>query len=140
MRHVLWIGGPPASGKTTVATSLARTHGLRLYSADTRTWSHRDRALAAADPAAQVEQIFSQAVEEGPRAATVEERRSLLREANLAIVEQVRARFARPWAGGVADDVLRTFPCECAQPGCASDVELRVHEAAARPALADGHR
>jgi cytidylate kinase len=47
MRHVIWLGGPPASGKTTVATWLACRHGLRLYSADTRTLAHRDRALAA---------------------------------------------------------------------------------------------
>ncbi len=265
--HVLWIGGPPGAGKTTVASRLARTHGLRLYSADTRTWSHRDRALAAADPVAHrwealspvdrwdgttpqelvalslhhargpmviddlrvlpssplvvaegsvlpawavssgiaapgravwllptaelqdrllaargtaggqavlhramrdviaeevedhgvpsltvdgscdvealtsaVEAMFAGAVGEGPRAATVEERRGLLREANLDVVSQVRARFARPWAGGVADDVLRMFPCECAQPGCTSDVERRVGEAAARPTLAAGHR
>ena len=52
LEHVLWIGGPPASGKTTVASTLARTYGLRLYSTDTRTWSHRDRALAAGEPAA----------------------------------------------------------------------------------------
>lgn len=47
VKHVLWIGGPPLSGKTTAARRLARRHGLRLYSSDTRTWAHRDRALAA---------------------------------------------------------------------------------------------
>jgi predicted transcriptional regulator len=35
-----------------VARLLARRHGLRWYSCDTRTWQHRDRAIAAGDAAA----------------------------------------------------------------------------------------
>lgn len=46
LEHVLWIGGASASGKTTVATRLARRHGLRWYSADAHTWEHRDLAIA----------------------------------------------------------------------------------------------
>jgi hypothetical protein len=52
VKHVLWIGGAPGSGKTTVATRLARRHGLRWYNADTRTWAHRDRALYDGNEAA----------------------------------------------------------------------------------------
>src|SRR4029453_9994697 len=52
LRHVLWTGGPPGTGKTAVATRIARRHGLRWYGADTRTWQHRDRALRAGNPAA----------------------------------------------------------------------------------------
>ena len=47
LRHVLWIGGPPGGGKSSVATRIARRYGLRWYGADTRTWRHRDRALRA---------------------------------------------------------------------------------------------
>jgi hypothetical protein len=50
LSHVLWIGGPPASGKSTVGRRLARRNGLRWYSCDTRTWVHRDRAVADGHP------------------------------------------------------------------------------------------
>lgn len=50
--QVLWIGGAPGSGKSTLARRLARRYGARLYSADTRTWVHRDLALRAGNLAA----------------------------------------------------------------------------------------
>jgi hypothetical protein len=53
VQHVLWIGGPPGSGKTSIAGRIARRNGLRLYSADTRTWAHRDQALRAGLASAQ---------------------------------------------------------------------------------------
>jgi hypothetical protein len=247
MRHLL-IGGPPGAGKTSVARRLARRHGLRLYGADSRTWEHRDRALAAgvaaarrwegrspaerwaqppaellatslhrergamvlddlaalpqrplvvaegsvvppADPArslwlipaaevqearlrargtadgplalylhlrdvaerdarahgirilrepdlAEAERHFAAALRAGPHAATRDERRALLREANRAIVEQVRGYHARPWAQGDPEAVRQRFVCECGDPGCESDVEATVARAAERPLLA----
>jgi hypothetical protein len=260
--HVLWIGGVPVSGKTTVATRLARRHGLRWYGADTRTWEHRDRAIRAGNAAAidweamtpherwetstpeemlatslhrergpmvvedlealprsplvvaegttlpaaavpnrsravwliptpefhrrlleekrldrgprelylmlaetierearesdvpilvvdgaltidaaveAVEQRFAETIAAGPRAETAAERRDLLREANLAIVGQVRAGHARAWAEGGAEEALRTFLCECGDPSCDRDVDVRVGVAAAGPILAPSH-
>lgn len=257
MVNALWIGGAPASGKTTVATRIARRHGMRLYSADTRTWEHRDRALAAGSAAASrweslapkerweappdellamslhrergqmvledlaalppaplviaegstlparaanpdrsiwlvptpelqrarlaaegttggtaqlyellndviseeardlpmllvdgsqgieettaaIEQRFADAIADGPRAQTIEERRTLLREINEAIVAQVRAYHARPWADGDPDVVVRRFVCECGDPACEAELERTVGEVAARPALGHG--
>ena len=256
---MLWIGGPPGSGKTTIATRLARRHGLRWYNADTRTWAHRDRALRDGSEAAQrweqwrytmdptvpaeelfamslhrergpmvvddlralpptpltvaegstlsaalvaepgrsvwliptaelqeqrlrerdgralelyvllsgeiereardhdapiimlngsetvdetvtaVEALFADALEAGPCAATAAERRALLREANLASVEQIRAFYARPWADGDADIVERSFLCECGDPNCDASVVAAVGAVATEPALAPGH-
>ena len=43
---VVWLGGPPGAGKTTVDRLIARRRGLRWYNADAHTWEHRDRAIA----------------------------------------------------------------------------------------------
>ena len=259
LQNVLWIGGPPGAGKTTVATRLARRHGLRWYGADTRTWVHRDRALRSGNAAAQrwealsreerwvkstasemlemslhadrgpmviddlralpesplvvaegsvlpadrvvdrsravwliptpafqrgvladqgtepgptalyallretiereaqahslrtltidgsrdlaatveeVEKLFRDAIAEGPRAETTAERRALLRDANTAIVAQVRGYYARPWAKGDPDSVVREFLCECGEPACEATVGLPIRQAALTPVLA----
>jgi len=47
LRHVLWIGGPPDAGKTTVADLLGRAHGLPVYHFDRHEMDH----IARADPA-----------------------------------------------------------------------------------------
>jgi hypothetical protein len=86
-----------------------------------------------------VEQLFETALQQGPRARTLEERQSLLREINDAIVEQVRGYHARPWAAGDPEVVRRTFVCECGDPACEADVELPVGAVCADRALAAGH-
>jgi hypothetical protein len=43
LADVLWIGGPQGSGKSTVATALARRFDLQLYVVDFRTWAHEPR-------------------------------------------------------------------------------------------------
>jgi hypothetical protein len=92
-----------------------------------------------AETVAAVEAHFADALATGRRAETLTERRALLREANLAHVEQVRAYYARPWATGDPDTVERTFICECRDRACQADVRLTVADAAAAPPIACGH-
>jgi hypothetical protein len=88
---------------------------------------------------AAVEKLFAEVLAAGPCAATAGERRALLREGNLAHVEQIRAFYARPWADGDAETVERMFICECGDPACDASVTLTVGVVGAEPALAPGH-
>jgi hypothetical protein len=256
LAHVLWVGGAPGVGKSTVASILARRHGLRMYSADTRTWLHRDRAIAAgvdaairwealtpadrrtqpdddllemslyrergamvvedvarlppsplivaegsvirpadvprgaaavwlvADPdvvrerlglrdgqsnrlydlmvdvvaadvdaarapaieavdldatVSAVEAFFAEQLARGPLATALDERRALLREANLDMVEQVRGFYARPWARGDSESVVRYFICECGRRDCVEFVEASTAAVAAGSILSADH-
>jgi hypothetical protein len=46
LAHVLWIGGPQGSGKTSIAAALAERFGLQVYHVDARTWVHQERMPA----------------------------------------------------------------------------------------------
>jgi hypothetical protein len=43
LSHVLWIGGGPGSGKTSIARELARRFDLQRYSVDEQTEAHEPR-------------------------------------------------------------------------------------------------
>lgn len=90
------------------------------------------------DTVTAVEHRFADALAQGPRAETIGERRTLLREANEAVAEQVRGYHARPWADGDAELVVRTFACECGETDCEASVETAVG-ASVGPVLAPGH-
>jgi hypothetical protein len=51
LAHVLWIGGPPDSGKTTIADLIAARHGLPVYHFDRHEQDHLRRADPKHHPA-----------------------------------------------------------------------------------------
>ena len=51
LQHVLWLGGPPDAGKTSVAQLLAGKHALQLYHFDRREMDHIRRADPLRHPA-----------------------------------------------------------------------------------------
>jgi len=164
-----------------VASRLARRHGLRLYSADTRTWDHVERLIAAGSETAlrwtttrPPRDRFALHYERAPlvledlarlpdhppviaegtvvpmprvfltRPTTPDalepffdlsggvpthaERVALIREANLAIANQIRAFYARGDAQGDPGTVIQRFACECGHPACQDffDAPVRV--------------
>ena len=44
LAHVLWMGGSPCSGKSSIAKRLASRYGLALYRCDDAFWEHMERA------------------------------------------------------------------------------------------------
>jgi hypothetical protein len=50
LRHVYWIGGAPAAGKSTMATRLAARYGLTHYSTDDAMPGHARRTTPADAP------------------------------------------------------------------------------------------
>jgi len=95
----------------------------------------RNPSQAVAD----LDMLFAETLARGPVARSVGGRRELLREANLDIVEQVRGYYARPWARGGPEAVVRSFICECGVTTCESFVTTSVALAAARPVIEVGH-
>lgn len=51
LSHVLWLGGPPDAGKTTIADTLAEWHGLQVYHFDQHEVEHMAKATQEKKPA-----------------------------------------------------------------------------------------
>ena len=109
----------------------AREHGVPTLMVD--------GSVGVAEIVETIEGLFDEAIAEGPRAETLDERRHLLREINESVVAQVRGYYARPWAEGDPELVTRSFVCECGRLDCEAEVHLTTREAAAGPAVALGH-
>jgi hypothetical protein len=75
---------------------------------------------------ADVEEHFAEALARGPKAQTRGKRHALIREANEALVFQVRTGTARPWAIGTAESVTRDFICECDDTDCRAVITISV--------------
>ena len=103
-----------------------------------------DGSLTVEATLAAVEQHFAGALAAGARAESNDERRTLTREANEALVAQVHGYVARPYTEGTAEQIARPFACECDDPECDALLELTVAEweraATLGPVLAKGHR
>ena len=138
-QHAVLTGRDLAPGPTALCL-------LRGETIERQAREHRARTLTVdgsrdvRQVAAAVEELFADALAEGPRARTLAERRSLLREMNQATADQVRGFYARPWARGDAEAVVRPFVCECGDPACDASVLVPLRALSSGPVLAPGHR
>lgn len=133
------LGRGTAPGPLSLYLLLAETIASEARDADVPVLAV-DGSLDVDALVAAVEERFAGALAEAPRAHTARERKVLLREMNEAIASQVRDFYARPWAEGDADEVVREFVCECADSACDAAVSLPVGRLSAGDVLAPGHR
>lgn len=87
-----------------------------------------------------VEVCFAEALARGPVAKQESERRSLMRELNLAKVDNLRRASARTWFRIDPDAMEERFVCECEDRECIREVACAVDRAAAAPVIAPGHQ
>jgi 2-phosphoglycerate kinase len=50
LRHVIWIGGSPCSGKSSIADMLATRHGMSVYRCDDAFFEHQSRITQERQP------------------------------------------------------------------------------------------
>jgi hypothetical protein len=129
--RALWLLPPAESLLAETIEREAREHDVPILVVDGTRGIDETVAYA--------EERFAAALAEGPCARTRAERQPLLREANEAVVAQVRAYYARPWAVGNAEQVVRSFVCECGATDCIGSLERPVGRAALGPVLTAGH-
>jgi hypothetical protein len=128
-------GTPPPAKELYLLTARAIEGKVRTHNAPVLKV---DGSREIEDTVAAVEERFAAALSTGPRAEGRADRRELLREANSAIVTQIRGYYARPWAQGDVETVVRAFLCECGEPDCTAWVEVTVG-AASEPVFTPGH-
>jgi hypothetical protein len=85
-----------------------------------------DGSLDLEATVASVEELFGEALAEGPRAET--------------IGSQVRSSCARSWAQGDVESVVREFVCECGDTACEARVHVPVAAVLSGAVLARRHR
>lgn len=109
-----------------------------------KSWDHTKRQLEGADvhvvvvdeltveeTIVELEQIFQPRIMAGPTAATVEQRRELIRFSNQAIVAQHTSPLARPEKRPVDPATnVRLFDCECGVASCTATIETNMVDAA----------